>query len=262
MNFAATVCPPLPLCHLPLPLSHGVSESATTIQTSAWLKALTFPAIRLLNWSKQRPLSWCSLALPPPGTVGHLLLPAEWQAAANALLQPQQRRQLEAKSNKLSKNAMQTERNRGGGSKGGAVGDCCCLAQRRLVAHTAYARRETRERGRRVGCSKRKHCNGEWMSLRTRCDMCTLWRPSDGRYCHKARASQGYGSAGGSKGGGVVVLVNGVWQLLRAMKRQNQIALQLIAHWAGRRGVHGSSTRAAGCTGQEKGKGGGMGARG
>lgn len=58
------------------------------------------------------------------------------------------------------------------------------------------------------------------------------------------------------------MLVNGVWQLLRAMKRQNQIALQLIAHWAGRRGVHGSSTRAAGCTGQEEGKGGGMGARG
>lgn len=56
--------------------------------------------------------------------------------------------------------------------------------------------------------------------------------------------------------------MNGVWQLLRAMKRQNQIALQLIAHWAGRRGVHGSSTRAAGCTGQEKGKGAGMGARG
>lgn len=62
--------------------------------------------------------------------------------------------------------------------------------------------------------------------------------------------------------GGRGVLVNGVWQLLRAMKRQNQIALQLIAHWAGRRGVHGSSTRAEGCTGQEEGKGGGMGARG
>lgn len=54
------------------------------------------------------------------------------------------------------------------------------------------------------------------------------------------------------KGGGV--LVNGVWQLLRAMKRQNQIALQLIAHWLGRGGVHGSSTRAAGCTGQEQGE--------
>lgn len=36
------------------------------------------------------------------------------------------------------------------------------------------------------------------------------------------------------RGGGV--LVNGVWQLLRAMKRQNQIALQLIAHWVGRGG--------------------------
>lgn len=38
----------------------------------------------------------------------------------------------------------------------------------------------------------------------------------------------GYGMGGGR--------LAGVWQLLRAMKRQNQIALQLIAHWVGQGG--------------------------
>lgn len=153
--------PRSPFAHFPHPLSHGLSESATTIQTSAWLKALPFSAIRLLAWSKQRLLP-PSLSHPPAISCCPLSDRQRLMHFCNRSnvgnLKP---------SNKLSKNAMQTERSRRVGI-GGAGAVLCNVGKTQSPwpdyrANFLWPTRRMREVRRRgaTGGSKRKHCNGE-----------------------------------------------------------------------------------------------------